>query len=354
MSNVDPSISAGHRVAVVLPTRNRWKGLCRVLECLRAQTFRDFVVVVSDDASTDATAHSTAAHVSGLQVRWKRHPQGYASVVAHFNALWSEGAEPLVALAHDDEYYAPDWLASLVACFDADASTCLACAHAVVVDRRDGPARAWQERRQLPEGRYDRAALLEHLVVHHRRWHGNGFMTTRAAAAQAAPMNPDYEQFDFEWMARLALGGRTAVVGKPLHTYTMHPGNTVGSPAYLERYLAQITAPAMMRQWARECGTDPGVAAVAAGYRSAWAKALVAQRPDLARKAVALAHDHGSGPLWAFFARAACQPGLAGLASLLLRGAFAVHRRRWRCREAVDPIDAHTFAAWFGHPLEEI
>ncbi|MBM3795101.1 MAG: glycosyltransferase [Acidobacteria bacterium] len=43
-------------VSVILPTHNRRQQLARAVASIEAQTFRDFELIVVDDASTDGTA----------------------------------------------------------------------------------------------------------------------------------------------------------------------------------------------------------------------------------------------------------------------------------------------------------
>jgi len=57
------------QVSVIIPTYNEAKCLPQLLECLRAQTFRDFEIIVADNKSTDGTqaivAHYDAKLVAG-------------------------------------------------------------------------------------------------------------------------------------------------------------------------------------------------------------------------------------------------------------------------------------------------
>src|SRR5438874_2711518 len=57
-SNLTPD----RRVSVIVPTRNGAGLLAECLEALRGQSYRDFEVIVVDDASTDGTRQLLSEH----------------------------------------------------------------------------------------------------------------------------------------------------------------------------------------------------------------------------------------------------------------------------------------------------
>src|SRR5688572_297385 len=98
-------------VSVVIPTHNRAGRLAAQLESLRAQTTRDFEVIVVDDGSRDGTPEVLAAQIArgGFDLRAIRHdaPQGPATAR---NAGWQAARAPLVAFTDDDCISHPGWL----------------------------------------------------------------------------------------------------------------------------------------------------------------------------------------------------------------------------------------------------
>jgi glycosyltransferase involved in cell wall biosynthesis len=110
-------------VTVVAATHNRADRLASLLDALRAQTFRDFDVVIVDDASADATAGLLAdARARGdLALTVLSHETGRGPAVAR-NAGWRAASAPVIAFTDDDCRPSPGWLAAGVAAMAATAN----------------------------------------------------------------------------------------------------------------------------------------------------------------------------------------------------------------------------------------
>jgi hypothetical protein len=101
------------------------------IESLLAQTWRDFTLVLLDDASSDDTEAVARRYAEqDPRVTYVRHPQRQAMI-----ATWHEVVELAAARTPSAEYFAwvsdhdrwhPRWLASLVSALDGDASAVLA------------------------------------------------------------------------------------------------------------------------------------------------------------------------------------------------------------------------------------
>lgn len=113
------------RVSVVIPTRNRAELLARAIAGVAAQVHPDIELIVVDDGSTPAEAARNAALVRSLP--GARHlvlqpSDAQGSGPAHVrNAGISAASGALVAFCDDDDQWvAPDFLATAVAAFAAD------------------------------------------------------------------------------------------------------------------------------------------------------------------------------------------------------------------------------------------
>jgi GT2 family glycosyltransferase len=102
------------RVSVCIPSYNGAALLPACLDALRAQTFRDFEVLVVDDHSTDATPAVVARYpeVRFLRLRRNRRFVGAA------NTGLRAARGPLLALLNNDAVPDPTWLAELVAALE--------------------------------------------------------------------------------------------------------------------------------------------------------------------------------------------------------------------------------------------
>jgi GT2 family glycosyltransferase len=118
ISNPQSGVPSGPRnpqserplVSVIIPTYNGAAWLPGCLDALRAQTFRDFEVLVVDDASSDDTPAVLARYP---EVRAIRLPQNRLFAGAA-NAGLAAARGELLALLNNDTAAAPGWLAALV------------------------------------------------------------------------------------------------------------------------------------------------------------------------------------------------------------------------------------------------
>jgi glycosyltransferase involved in cell wall biosynthesis len=106
------------RLSVVVPTYKRPQSLARCLDALERQQHRAreiLVVVRGEDVPSQELVRARAAPVRLVLVE---HP----GVVAAMNAGIDASSGDVVALTDDDAVPRPDWLARIVAVFEADTS----------------------------------------------------------------------------------------------------------------------------------------------------------------------------------------------------------------------------------------
>lgn len=97
-------------VSVVIPTMRGCSWLPACIAALRAQTFRDFEIIVVDNASSDGSAEWLAAQPDVRVIRNESN-LGFAAAC---NQGIRAGNAPFVALLNDDAQPEPQWLAALV------------------------------------------------------------------------------------------------------------------------------------------------------------------------------------------------------------------------------------------------
>lgn len=101
------------KVYILLPVRNR-REITRVfVECLAAQTFTDYHLILIDDGSMDGTAEMVQARIASTTVlRGNGNWWWAGSLQQGLNWLKSSGAEDksLVLFINDDVQFAPDYL----------------------------------------------------------------------------------------------------------------------------------------------------------------------------------------------------------------------------------------------------
>ena len=94
-------------VSVIIPTYNRADLVRQALASVKAQTYRDFEIVVVDDGGTDGTFEALAA---GRELRVLRHP-GRRGVAAARNLGVAAARGEWLAFLDSDDLWLPDKLA---------------------------------------------------------------------------------------------------------------------------------------------------------------------------------------------------------------------------------------------------
>jgi glycosyltransferase involved in cell wall biosynthesis len=103
------------RVSVVMPTYNRADTILRAIDSVRAQTFQDWELLVTDDGSTDGTA----ARIAGLDPRIRVFVQENQGISGARNRGMRESTGALIAFLDSDDEWLPHHLELCVAFFDA-------------------------------------------------------------------------------------------------------------------------------------------------------------------------------------------------------------------------------------------
>lgn len=108
MSSTDPAVSIG------MPVRNGMPYLEEAIDGILAQTFTDFELIISDNASTDGSWECMKGKASGDgRIRLTRHEVNHGST-ANFNTVLALARAPLFAWAAHDDMRDPRWLDALV------------------------------------------------------------------------------------------------------------------------------------------------------------------------------------------------------------------------------------------------
>jgi hypothetical protein len=156
-------------VSVILPTRNRAPVLADAIASVQAQTFRDWELLVVDDASSDRTAEVMRAFADDPRVRYLPQAAGGHAVTRNRGIAAARGA--LFAYLDSDNIWFPSFLAAAVCALAVYPAT--DCVYGMLLTEAHlAPARAATAVLFQP---FDRARLLDenfidiNTVVHRRR-----------------------------------------------------------------------------------------------------------------------------------------------------------------------------------------
>lgn len=150
-------------VTVVVGTYNCADFLPGLWACLDAQTFRDFEIVVVDDASTDG-ATLPALEARGDRIRLVRRPSNSATCELPRYQGAAAARSRYCAFLDADDRWDPTFLEKTVAYLEAHPETPLVHTYVRVVDGQDRVLRVRHEG-VMPEGDAVARALLGHCFV---------------------------------------------------------------------------------------------------------------------------------------------------------------------------------------------
>lgn len=121
-------------VSVGLPVYNGAAYLRQALDSLLGQTFGDLELIVSDNASTDATAEIGAEYAArDRRVRYSRNASNLGPD-ANFARVFALSRGRYFKWAAHDDLYAPTYLARCVGALEADPSAVVCHSRSVLVD----------------------------------------------------------------------------------------------------------------------------------------------------------------------------------------------------------------------------
>ncbi len=127
------------RLSIGVPVYNGERFLPALFENLTAQTFRDFEIVVSDNASTDATPLICAEWASrDPRIRYHRNSSNVGAC-ANFNKVFELAQAPLFKWAACDDSYGPTYLEACVRIMDNNPDVVLSQTDVICVDDQGIP-----------------------------------------------------------------------------------------------------------------------------------------------------------------------------------------------------------------------
>jgi glycosyltransferase involved in cell wall biosynthesis len=127
--------SAVPRLTLGLPTYNGERFLAQSLDALLAQTFTDFELIISDNASTDRTAEIARQYeAKDRRVRYIHHPENRGSTFNH-NFVVTQARGEFFKWVSDDDLYAPDLLQRCMDALDTHPQIVLAHAWTAFIDQ---------------------------------------------------------------------------------------------------------------------------------------------------------------------------------------------------------------------------
>ena len=213
-------------LTIGLPIYNGERFLRDALDSILGQTFADFSLVVSDNASTDATVEI----VEGYAARDDRivllRSDLNRGAAWNYNRVFAHCRSPFFKWAAADDMLAPACVERSLAAFDASpSSVVLVYPLTRIIDAEGAAVDAYDDKLAAPPGAPPHIRLryvLRNVVF------GNGiFALLRSDALRQTRLHGNYPTADHVLLAELALVGEFRELAEPLFLRRLHEGTSV-------------------------------------------------------------------------------------------------------------------------------
>lgn len=209
------------RVTIGVPVYNGERYLHETFESIDAQTFADFEVVISDNASTDGTEWICRDYVArNPRARYRRNHRN-VGIAANFGRLVREARGEYFKLANADDRFDPRLLGECVAVLDAHPEVALCYGKTTLIDEHGKTIRRYEDNLDL---RQPRARTRFRLVLERLRLVNVLHGVIRTTALRRAGPLGTYVGADMTLVPALALQGQFWELPDFLFYRRMHAG----------------------------------------------------------------------------------------------------------------------------------
>jgi glycosyltransferase involved in cell wall biosynthesis len=208
------------RVSVGLPVHNGEDYLEQTLDSLLGQTFGDFELIISDNASTDRTEQICRKYAAkDKRIRYLRNETNIGAA-ENFNRLFLLSRGEYFKWAAADDVCLPEFLARCVAALDRESGAVLAFTTVIQIDeygKHLGTVPPVQEAASAdPHVRFRRLMRYDHLCE-------QVFGLIRSSVLRQTNLIEKYTDSDRVLLSHLALFGHFALIPEPLFLNRLHP-----------------------------------------------------------------------------------------------------------------------------------
>jgi glycosyltransferase involved in cell wall biosynthesis len=245
-------------LTIGVPVYNGARYLDEAVGSVLGQSFRDFELIISDNASTDDTeAIGRAFAARDPRVTYRRNAENIG-LSGNFNLLVPLARGRLFKWATADDMLRPGYLERCVAAIDADPTVVLAYPRTDFVDADGAPLDlkdpGWHLVSDDPSARLLYAIEASHFV-------NASLGVIRTDALRRTRLLPRYSGGDFRLMTELSMLGKFVEIPEVLYVRRIHEGSTkgnAGDASWLRRY-ASGSRPGMRCAYWRLCRDRAGI-----------------------------------------------------------------------------------------------
>jgi glycosyltransferase involved in cell wall biosynthesis len=238
-----------HKVAIGMPVWNGEKFVSEAIESILGQTYGDLELVISDNASTDATAEICRNYAQqDARIRYIRQEKNIGAAPNHHEVFRRSSGRYFKWACHDD-VLVPEFIDECVRVLDADEAVVVCCPATVLINEDgsllryspqdegmvDNYGNVWRVAENMPLTSADPADRFA-AVLCNMDWCFEIYGLIRRSALERISVMPSYYGGDKVLLAELSLIGRYHLLGAPMFHRRCHPGQS--SSPQTSRYRA--------------------------------------------------------------------------------------------------------------------
>jgi glycosyltransferase involved in cell wall biosynthesis len=217
------SLMPNPKLSIGLPVFNAETYLRSTLKVLLTQTFQDFELIISDNASTDSTAEICAEYQEeDRRIRYSRNPENLGAA-RNFNQVFSLARGEYFKWATYDDSMANDFLSKCVAVLDQDPGIILAFSREQRIDPEGNILQTRHHEMRIDDPR-PHIRFRDLIFVRHSCVAIGGVI--RREILRKTPLIGSYVGSDRNLLAELGLLGRFFEIPEVLFYRRDHPENT--------------------------------------------------------------------------------------------------------------------------------
>ena len=219
------------RISIGLPVYNGERFLEEALVSLLAQTYSDFELIISDNASTDQTEVICEAYAAkDRRIRYHRNKKNIG-LGGNFNRVFELSIGEYFKWANADDLFKPHYLVRCVDVLDSDPTVVLTYAKTTFIDETGKPLDkndpGWDLRSEAAHERL-------RYVISSGHWVNSLYGLIRANALSKTHLIPSYPGGDYRVLGELSLLGKFHEIPEYLFLRRFHPGSSSQNTTNLE------------------------------------------------------------------------------------------------------------------------
>jgi glycosyltransferase involved in cell wall biosynthesis len=216
------------RVTIGMPVYNGERFIVETLDCIVAQNYKDYELVISDNGSTDATEEICRRYAAkDARIRYYRETENRGATWNYNRVVELAQGEFFKWAAHDDLITA-DYIAKCVDVLDRDAGVVLACSddQDIDVDGNHVDARRYSHIPSAERGSSEQPSKRFRRLLRDDYDCEQVFGLYRTAVLRKTRMIQSYTDSDRTLLAEIGLYGRLFEIPERLFLHRQHMGSS--------------------------------------------------------------------------------------------------------------------------------